>query len=50
MSDSNKGLSGRKRRVGAMRGLIDLAVIFFVALSAQASVSTYIECPAEASI
>ena len=37
MSDANKGLFGRKRGVGAMRGLISLAVIFFVALSAQAS-------------
>ena len=40
MSDANKGLSGRKRRVGAMRGLVSLAVIFFVALSAQASART----------
>ena len=44
MSDANKGLSGRKRRVGAMRGLISLAVIFFVALSAQAFSKTTIEC------
>ena len=30
-----------------MRGLISLAVIFFVALSAQASARTYIECVGE---
>ena len=35
------------RRVGAMRGLISLAVIFFVALSAQASAKTIIKCTAE---
>ena len=44
MSDANKGLSGRKGRVGAMRGLIPLVVIFFVALSAQASAKTYLIC------
>ena len=47
MSDANKGLSGRKGRVGAMRGLISLAVIFFIALSAQANAKTfmaYIKC------
>ena len=32
------------RRVGAMRGLISLALIFFVALSAQASAKTFIKC------
>jgi hypothetical protein len=44
MSDGNKGLSGRKRRVGAMRGLISLAVIFLIALSAQASATTFLKC------
>ena len=38
------------RRVGAMRGLISLAVIFFVALSAQASARTFIRCVAEKTI
>ena len=47
MSDANKGLSGRKRRLGAMRGIISLAAIFRIALSAEASASTYIECSAE---
>ena len=48
MSDANIGLSGRKRGVGAMRGLISLAVIFFVALSAQASAkTTYLQCAME---
>ena len=35
------------RRVGAMRGLISLAVIFFVALSAQASAKTFVRCVPE---
>ena len=47
ISDANKGFSGRKRRVGAMRGLISLAVIFFVALSAQASAKTFLRCQGE---
>lgn len=48
MSDANKGLFGRKRGVGAMRGIISLAVIFFVALSAQPSAEReFIECQAE---
>ena len=47
MSDANKVLSGRKRRVGAIHGIISLAVIFFVALSAQASAKdtkTFLKC------
>ena len=49
MSDANKGLFGRKRGVGAMRGLISLAVIFLIALSAQASAkkATYLQCVME---
>ena len=35
ISDANKGFSGRKRRVGTMRGLISLAVIILIALSAS---------------
>ena len=44
MSDANKGLSGRKRRLGGMREIISLAAIFLIALSAQASAKTYLIC------
>ena len=47
MSDANKGLSGRKGRVGAMRGIISLVVIFFVALSAQANAKIFVRCVPE---
>ena len=46
MSEVNKGLSGRKRRLGAIHGIICLAVTFFVALSAKANAKevTYLSC------
>ena len=49
MSEVNKGLAGRKRRVGVMRGLLSLAVTFFVALSAKANAkkTTYFQCVME---
>ena len=49
MSEVNKGLSGRKRRLGAIHGIICLAVTFFVALSAKANAkkTTYLQCVME---
>ncbi len=44
------GISRQIVKVGAVRGIISLATIFFIALSAQASARTYIECSAEGTI
>ena len=47
MSDANKVLSGRKRGLGAIHGIISLAVILFGALSAQSNAKIFVRCVPE---